>query len=86
MLLRRKDEDDDYDNEDDEDEDDDEEADGEAEGGLGSESSRTQMQIDGWLTLEAPTAAVGPLLCLRHRLSACFAAKVSAFLTGQTCA
>ncbi len=34
------------------------------------------MQVDGWLTLEAPTAAIAPLLCLRHRLSACFAAKV----------
>ena len=82
MLLRRRDKDDDYDDEDDEDEDDDE-AEGEAEDSLGSESSRTQMQIDGWLTLEAPTAAVGPLLCLRHRLSACFAAKVSSFLPGQ---
>ena len=34
------------------------------------------IQVDGWLTLEAPTAAIAPLLCLRHRLSACFAAKV----------
>ena len=58
MLLRRRDKDDDYDDEDDEDEDDDE-AEGEAEDSLGSESSRTQMQIDGWLTLEAAPAAGG---------------------------
>ncbi len=34
------------------------------------------MEVDGWLSLRIPTAALAPMLCLRQRLSACFAAKV----------
>ena len=56
--------------------DDDEDAD--EDDGDGEGSSRTRIQVDGWLTLETTTAAIAPLLCLRHRLSACFAAKVRA--------
>ncbi len=31
--------------------------------------------VDGWLTLRLPERALSPLLCLRGRLTACFAAK-----------
>ena len=70
-MLCRTEEEDDYDDEDDDlgdDEDNDHD----------NGSSRTRIQVDGWLTLETDSGAVAPLLCLRHRLSACFAAKVGA--------
>ncbi len=73
-AMHRTEEEDDYnDSEDDGDDLDDDEADDHDDG-----SSRTRIQVDGWLTLETETSAVAPLLCLRHRLSACFAAKVCA--------
>ncbi|BDA50474.1 3'-5' RNA helicase YTHDC2 [Coccomyxa sp. Obi] len=37
----------------------------------------TQVEVDGWLSLRVPTAALAPMLCLRQRLGACFAAKVT---------
>jgi hypothetical protein len=40
----------------------------------GERSSR--IEVDGWLSLRVPTPALPPLLCLRQRISACFAAKV----------
>ncbi|CAL5229490.1 g12825 [Coccomyxa viridis] len=71
--LKWTEEEDDYNESDDDGDDlDDDEADDHDNG-----SSRTRIQVDGWLTLETETSAVAPLLCLRHRLSACFAAKVS---------
>ena len=47
--------------------------DDEDEEGMGE---ATQVEVDGWLSLRIPTAALDPMLCLRQRLSACFAAKV----------
>ena len=74
IALCRTEEEDDYEDDDDDGDDlDDDEADDHDNG-----SSRTRIQVDGWLTLETETSAVEPLLCLRHRLSACFAAKVCA--------
>lgn len=71
LCRTEEEEDDDYDDEDDDLDDD--EANNHDNGG-----SRTRIQVDGWLTLETESSAVAPLLCLRHRLSACFAAKVGA--------
>lgn len=33
------------------------------------------LVVDGWLSLRLPDASLTPLLCLRRRLAACFAAK-----------
>lgn len=33
------------------------------------------LVVDGWLSLRLPDASLAPLLCLRRRLAACFAAK-----------
>ena len=70
-MKRRTEEEDDYENDDGDGDEDYDEADDDDD-----VRSRTRIQVDGWLTLEMETAAVAPLLCLRHRLSACFAAKV----------
>ncbi len=45
----------------------------------------TQVEIDGWLSLRVPTAALAPMLCLRQRLGACFAAKVRHRLCNILC-
>ena len=50
----------------------------------GDREPSSLMEVDGWLSLRVPTSALAPLLCLRQRLSTCFAAKVSHYASQVT--
>ena len=50
-------------------------ADGESASSSDGDAEHARVLVDGWLLLRLPRDALAPVLALRRRLAACFAAK-----------